>query len=144
MKSISDGKPFRSTASALALLLTAGAFAGCGDDAEESTTPASGDTGTATGETAPAGDARPSADVQVVDFDYDPDPVTVEAGGSVTWENEDTASHTASSDDGAPSEFDTGTLEEGDSKKVTLDEPGTYAYHCDFHATMTAAVEVVE
>jgi plastocyanin len=70
--------------------------------------------------------------------------VTVETGGTVTWANDDTAPHTASSDEEAVAEFDTGALDQGDSKKVTLDEPGTYAYHCDFHATMNGTVEVVE
>lgn len=138
MTKILGQKWLRASTAALALIVTAGALAGCGDDSED--TAGSGSGGTAT----TSGEARPSADVQVADFAYDPNPVTVEAGGTVTWENGDSAPHTASSDDGTPSEFDTGTLEQGDSGEVTLDDPGTYAYHCDFHATMTATVEVVE
>lgn len=144
MSSILRQNRLPSAAAALVILLAAGAPAGCGDDDEE-TTGASAETATSGGETAaPAGEAQPSAETAIADFEYDPDPVTIEAGGSVTWTNEDTASHTASSDDGAPAECDTGTLDKGDSKKLTLDAPGTYAYHCDFHATMTATVEVVE
>jgi plastocyanin len=47
--------------------------------------------------------ARPK-EVDIADFAYDPDPVTVEAGGKVIWLNRDSAPHTASAKDGS---FDT-------------------------------------
>jgi plastocyanin len=100
------------------------AAAGCG-----------GEAGTATAETSTA----PAGKVAIADFDYDPKAVTVQAGTTVTWANSDEAAHTATADDGS---FDTGTLEKGDSKAVSLDEPGTYTYYCRFHAFMTATVEV--
>ena len=95
-------------------------------------------------DTGDSADAPLSAEVAIADFAYEPDPATLKAGGTVTWSNGDDAAHTASSDEGTPVDFDTGTLELDDSKDVKLDAPGTYAYHCDFHATMTATVEVVE
>ena len=108
------------------------ALAACGGDGGES-----GDAG--------GGEAVMAADVAIADFEYDPDPVTLQAGGTITWTNEDTAAHTATSDpDAAPAEFDTGALEQGDSDEVALDEPGTYEYVCSFHATMGGTVEVVE
>lgn len=88
--------------------------------------------------------APASERVEIESFDFKPDPVEVRAGGAVTWTNRDGAPHTATADEGAPAEFGTDRLDRGDSRRVTLDEPGTYAYHCDFHRTMTAMVEVVE
>lgn len=90
---------------------------------------------------AASGDAVRAAKVEIVDFAYDPDPVTVEAGGKVIWLNQDSAPHTATADDGS---FDTGTLEEGKLKSETFKEPGTYTYICSIHPEMHGTVEVVE
>ena len=90
---------------------------------------------------APSGDAVRSEKVEIVDFAYDPDPVTIEEGGKVIWQNEDSAPHTATADDGS---FDTGTLEEGKIKSETFKQPGTYTYFCEIHPTMHGTVEVID
>lgn len=134
---------------AVAGLLTLGA-AGCGDDdgeggsgAEPTQTEGTvgGAEGEAGGETAPSGDAVRSARVEIEDFAYDPDPVTIEEGGKVTWINRDSVPHTATAEDGS---FDTGTLEEGKLGSESFKEPGTYAYTCTIHPQMEGTVEVVE
>ena len=89
---------------------------------------------------APSGDAARSEKVEIVDFAYDPDPVTIEEGGKVIWQNEDSAPHTATADDGS---FDTGTLEEGKLKSENFKEAGTYTYICSIHPEMHGTVEVV-
>src|SRR5436309_2601456 len=61
-------------------------------------------------EPAPSGEAAKAEKVQIVEFSYEPEPVVVQVGGKVTWQNEDTAPHTATADDGS---FDTGTIEKG-------------------------------
>jgi plastocyanin len=92
-------------------------------------------------EPAPSGEARRSEKVEIVEFTYEPDPVVIAAGGKVIWQNEDTAPHTATADDGS---FDTGTLEKGKLKSETFKEPGTFTYFCQIHPTMHGTVEVVE
>ena len=67
-------------------------------------------------------------------------PVTIEEGGKVIWQNEDSAPHTATADDGS---FDTGTLEEGKLKSENFKEAGTYTYICSIHPDMHGTVEVV-
>jgi plastocyanin len=67
--------------------------------------------------------------------------VTVSVGGTVEWSNSDAAPHTATAEDNS---FDTGSLDKGDTAKVTFDEPGTIKYICTFHPFMNATVEVVE
>ncbi len=132
-------------------LLTLG-VAGCGDDdgedgagavtepteTEDPTGGAADETGD---ETAPSGDAVRSAKVEIEDFAYAPDPVTIEEGGKVTWINRDSDPHTATADDGS---FDTGTLEEGKLGSESFKEPGAYAYTCTIHPEMEGTVEVVE
>jgi plastocyanin len=89
---------------------------------------------------APSGDAVRSEKVEIEDFAYNPDPVTIEEGGKVIWLNKDSAPHTATAEDGS---FDTGTLDEGKLKSETFKEPGTYEYICSIHPQMHGTVEVV-
>ena len=116
-----------------------------GDDSPGSSTSApdeagTGTTGTATG----GGEATESGDVTIADFKFDPESVTVKVGGTVSWTNEDSAAHTATAKDGAPSSFDTGSLDQGDSKDVSFEKAGTYDYICSIHPTMSGSVEVTE
>ncbi len=105
---------------------------------EESTTETTESTES---EPAPSGEAAKSEKVQIVEFTYEPDPVVVQVGGKVTWQNEDTAPHTATADDGS---FDTGTIDKGKLGSATFKEPGTFTYFCEIHPTMHGTVEVVE
>jgi plastocyanin len=132
------------------LLVLVFALAACGDDEDGD---AATETQTATETTeattpepsgnapAPSGEAVRSAKVEIVDFAYDPDPVTIQAGGKVIWINRDAEPHTATADDGS---FDTGTLEEGKLKSEGFKEPGTYRYFCEIHPSMRGTVEVVD
>jgi len=92
-------------------------------------------------EPAPSGEASKSEKVDIVEFTYQPDPVVVQVGGKVIWQNQDPAPHTATADDGS---FDTGTIEKGKIGSETFKEAGTFTYFCEIHPTMHGTVEVVE
>jgi plastocyanin len=77
--------------------------------------------------------------VEIVDFEFSPEEITVPAGTTITFTNQDTAAHTATADD---SSFDTEELGKGDSAEETFDEPGTYSYYCRFHVFMKGSVVV--
>jgi len=130
-----------------ALIVTALALAACGSDSGGETASDSEATGgapttAASGNgSAPSGEAERSAKVEIVEYAYEPDPVTVQVGGKVIWLNQDTAPHTATADDGS---FDTGTLERGKLKSETFKQAGTFAYFCEVHPYMHGTVEVVE
>jgi plastocyanin len=130
----------------LASVTVALGLASCGGGGDSSSTETETVTEPEPSATAPSpaaqgGEAERAAKVQIVEFAYSPDPVRVEAGGKVIWQNMDSAPHTATADDGS---FDTGPLEEGKLKSETFKEPGTYAYHCEIHPSMHGTVEVVE
>ena len=113
-----------------------------GEDVEEAGEEATEEAEEATeSEPAPSGEAQKSEKVEIVEFSYQPDPVVVQAGGKVIWQNEDTAPHTATADDGS---FDTGTIEKGKLGSETFKEAGTFTYFCEIHPTMHGTVEVVE
>ena len=125
----------------IALLAAIGAIVagtivgGCGGDGSSTSTSA-GSSSTTAGAT---GSAAATDQIEIADFKYDPETVTVDAGTEVTWTNSDDAAHTATAGD---SSFDTGDLDQGDSNSVTFDEPGTFTYYCRFHPFMKATVEV--
>lgn len=146
-----------------ALLAPAVFAAGCGGGEDESTPTAgagsNGETTGAAGTTedsgggepepgddkggnapAPSGDAVRAETVEIDDFAYEPDPVTIEEGGKVTWKNEDPVAHTATAEDGS---FDTGTIDEGKLESETFKQPGTYEYVCSIHPDMHGTIEVV-
>ncbi len=89
--------------------------------------------------TSEAQEASATTEVDISDFKYVPEAITVAAGDTVTWTNSDEAPHTATADDEA---FDTGDLDLGDEGEITFDEPGSYPYYCRFHAFMRGTVEV--
>jgi plastocyanin len=76
--------------------------------------------------------------VVIKDFAFSPTPLRVATGASVTVTNDDGAAHTLTADNG---KFDTGDLAGGKQAKITIDQPGTYAYHCDIHNYMTGVIE---
>lgn len=68
---------------------------------------------------------------------FAPAALTVKAGTTVTFMNEDGAPHTATGDG-----WDTGRLNRGDSKDVTFDTAGTFAYVCAIHPSMKGTITV--
>jgi plastocyanin len=78
----------------------------------------------------------------IVNFTFQPNPLTVPLGTTVVWTNQDTAPHTASSDPGSAFTFDTGMLQKGQAGRVTFTTAGTFAYHCNVHPTMHGSITV--
>ena len=137
---------------AAALVALSLGLVACGDSGSDSTSsgaettpPASETTAEETesteSEPAPSGEAAKSEKVDIVEFTYQADPVVVQVGGKVIWQNQDTAPHTATADDGS---FDTGTIEKGKIGSETFKEAGNFTYFCEIHPTMHGTVEVVE
>jgi plastocyanin len=128
-----------------ALVLAAFALASCGSDGSDT----SSETEAEPTATAPAEAPAPaegeklerSVKVEIANFEYSPDPVRVEVGGKVIWQNEDSVAHTATADDGS---FDTGEIDEGKLKSESFKQPGTFTYHCEIHPQMHGTIEVVE
>jgi plastocyanin len=75
-----------------------------------------------------------------------PSTVTIGVGETVTWDNTDTAAHTATSGEGASTGsdgvFDSSLIMAGGSYSHTFDEAGTYPYFCMVHPWMVGTVIV--
>jgi len=74
-----------------------------------------------------------------------PSTVTIDVGGTVTWENNDTAAHTStagSATEGPSGVFDSSLIMAGSSFSHTFDSAGTYDYFCMVHPWMEGTVIV--
>ncbi len=77
---------------------------------------------------------------------FDPANVQVAPGGTVTWTNADTASHTVtsgkSSDNQTGTVFDSGLVKAGTTFAHKFTDAGTFNYFCQVHPWMTGMVTV--
>jgi plastocyanin len=74
-------------------------------------------------------------------FGFNPTTLTIRAGSTVIWKNVSSVPHTVTSDDGQT--FDSGNIAVGGTFHFTFKNAGTYAYHCNIHPYMRAAIVVV-
>jgi plastocyanin len=81
-----------------------------------------------------------SATLTISNFMYSPDSLTVRAGTKIRITNRDGTAHTLTADNGA---FDSGTIGAGQTRDLVISKPGTYTFHCLFHAFMTGTIKVV-
>ena len=70
--------------------------------------------------------------VSALDYRFDPETVTINAGDTVVWTNNGSATHTVTASDGS---WDSGSLAPGQSFSHTFDSAGTVAYYCTFHGS---------
>ena len=78
--------------------------------------------------------------IDISDFAFTPGVITIKKGDTITWINQDAASHTITSDDG--SELDSSSLPQGGSYSHTFNTAGEYSYHCKIHPPMKGKVIV--
>ena len=75
-------------------------------------------------------------------FMFEPDPLEVEAGTSVSWTNEDDILHTVTSSQGGAGSFDERLDGAGSTAEVSFEKAGTYEYVCSVHDGMKGTVVV--
>ena len=86
------------------------------------------------GPTAPAGTS-----VRMAGSRFEPATLTVAAGTTIRWFNDDALPHTVTA---ADSSWDSGNLAPGGAFERRFDSPGTYAYLCRYHPGMTGTIVV--
>jgi len=77
--------------------------------------------------------------VSIQGFKFTPSDITVKAGDTVVWKNEDSAPHTVESADGI---FRSDELSKGDTFSFTFTSPGNHDYKCGIHPSMHGSVTV--
>jgi plastocyanin len=87
---------------------------------------------------APQGNTAGNAmTVTIANFAFNPSTLTVKAGDTVTWENDDATPHQIASDS-----FNSESLAKGNTFQHKFDTKGTYQYHCAIHPSMTGQIVV--
>jgi plastocyanin len=81
----------------------------------------------------------PVASVQIGNFSFKAQVLTVKPGTTVTWTNGDDIPHTVVSKDGT---FKSKVLDTGDRFSFTFAKPGQFGYFCSLHPHMTGTIVV--
>jgi plastocyanin len=79
-----------------------------------------------------------TADITIKNIAFPPT-TTVAAGSTVTVQNDDTVTHTVTSNDGTSFNI---TVNPGKSATFTAPAAGTYKYHCNIHSQMHGTLTV--
>jgi plastocyanin len=75
--------------------------------------------------------------IEISGFEYTPSEVSIDAGTTVKWTNNDQTIHTVTG-----SGIDSGDIEPGGTFSHTFDETGTFSYSCTYHPSMNGEVIV--
>ena len=89
---------------------------------------------------APSSAGAEETTVKIDNFAFAPEQLTVKAGTTVTWINEDDIPHTVVASAHA---FKSRALDTEDKFSFTFTAPGSYEYFCSLHPHMKAMVIVV-
>ena len=70
---------------------------------------------------------------------YAPNPIAIAVGGTVTWTNNDSTTHTSVANGGA---WNSGAIAPGGTFAMTFVSAGSFPYHCSIHPGMAGTVTV--
>jgi YVTN family beta-propeller protein len=83
--------------------------------------------------------SAPGGKVSIAGFAFAPQTITIKAGSSIVWSNDDGAPHALTFKDGSPG---ASSLTPGETFVREFATAGTYEYFCGFHPYMTGSVVV--
>jgi plastocyanin len=80
--------------------------------------------------------------IEIKDFAFNPQTITVKSGEKITWINRDEEPHTVVS---VEKQFKKSTALDTDQQfAITAGAPGTYTYFCSVHPKMTGTIVVAK
>ena len=80
--------------------------------------------------------------IEIKDFAFNPQTITVKSGQTITWINRDEEPHTVVS---VGKQFKkSSALDTDQTFTITTGAPGTYTYFCSVHPKMTGTIVVVK
>ncbi len=77
--------------------------------------------------------------VTMQNLQFIPSQITIPAGETITWNNQDSVPHTVTLDNGS---WDSGVVQPGHSVSTMFPTQGTYTYHCRIHPFMHGNIVV--
>jgi len=86
------------------------------------------------------GGAGQTNTISIKNFAFSPSTLNIGVGDTVTWTNEDSASHKLASDSGT--EISSNSINNRESYQHKFTTAGTYDYHCSIHPSMKGKIVV--
>jgi plastocyanin len=83
--------------------------------------------------------AAADIEVKIDNFTFNPARITVKAGTTVTWDNEDDIPHAVAA---STKLFKSKVLDTADKFSFTFTTPGVFEYFCSLHPHMTGTIAV--
>lgn len=123
----------------VAVLAAAALVAACGDDDKSSD---SGGGGYGGASTQKAAGAEATNKVGMKDIKFVPADITVKAGDTVTWTNDESVPHDVKAEKGA--DFASETFGEGKTFSYKTTKAGTIDYVCTLHPGMDGTITVTD
>jgi plastocyanin len=126
---------------ALILACLALGLAACGGD-DDSGGGSGG--GSSTGQ---SGSSGGGTSVSMKNIQFDPKDLTIKAGQTVPFTNDESIPHDVHKESGPGGDFSSGSdggMQQGDTFKLKLDKPGTHKYVCHVHAPGMAGTITVK
>ena len=81
-----------------------------------------------------------TVEINIDNFSFGPETLTIPAGTTVTWTNRDDVPHTVVDSEGK--QIKSPVLDTDQKFSYTFAKPGTYIYYCSVHPKMTGKVIV--
>lgn len=80
--------------------------------------------------------------ISIQNMMFTPPQITVAKGGSVTWTNNDSITHTVVDDLSNVGGPNSGDIAPGQSYSFTFNKTGSFQYHCSIHPSMRGTIVV--
>jgi plastocyanin len=85
--------------------------------------------------------SRPTVNVKIDNFHFEPKELGIAVGTTVTWQNADDVPHTVTSKSDSQT-LDSNAIDTDDKYSFTFTKPGKYPYYCKVHPHMTGVITV--
>lgn len=80
--------------------------------------------------------------INIKNMMFTPSQITIQKGGTVTWTNNDTTTHTVVDDLSNVGGPNSGDIAPGSSYSFTFNKTGSFQYHCSIHPSMRGTIVV--
>jgi plastocyanin len=120
-------------------------LAACGGDDDSGGSSSGDSSGQSSGGSSNSGGG--GVNVSMKNVQFDPKDVTIKAGQTITFTDDESIPHDVHKESGPGGDFASGPdggMQQGDTFKLKLDKPGTYKYVCHVHAPGMAGTITVK
>jgi plastocyanin len=132
---------------ALMLACLALGLVACGGDDDDGGGGGDGGGGAGTQEESSGGGGGGGVAVSMQNIQFDPKDITVKAGETITFTNDESVPHDVHKQSGPGGDFSSGPdggMQQGDTFELKLDQPGKYDFVCHVHAPGMAGTITVK